>query len=629
MIRMSISNRFIFTMTTIILLLTLNLTVAAQQNTKTDTGKTGISTNTHYTAVSGDTPYSIAKKFGITLEALYRANPGTEEKLTSGQTLQIPTKGNQVTPTIQNDKTNASNIPYILYTAKRKETVYSIAKKHNTTQEVLLKANPNITEGLKKGDILRIPNPTVIPVSHEKKKKNDENEKNDLHYTVVSGDNYFQLEKRFGVTEQELERLNPELKDGIKSGMTIRIPIKTSENQQVPKETISKTEPYFTKPKLAVNEINKTYQIGIFLPFCQSQSDSTKIAQRTSAYLEFYSGILLASNKLTQAGMKLKLFVYDTNMDNRVISQLVKKPEFLSFDLIIGPVYPENQKIVAELSSKNNIPMISPLSSGSQYITTTPGYYQINPDKKSRVIGTAEYLAEKYPKQNIIVLNHGTNSRDESTIYERLVKRPGAARVHYYNIWENGTSELTNQLNDDDDNIIVLAEQQEAKVSIAITRLNTLSKSHKIKVFGLQEYTKIKSIDTESLHNINLHYLAPYFINYNEVRINSFIENYRTIYKDEPTPYSFQGYDIAFHFFSLLKKSGKGFPNEPQQSANDLLQADYSFQKVSPLGGFMNQSLQIIEYTRDYEVKSISKFIPSRLTNQEKESASQMKTSGQ
>jgi hypothetical protein len=39
-----------------------------------------------------------------------------------------------------------------------------------------------------------------------------------------------------------------------------------------------------------------------------------------------------------------------------------------------------------------------------------------------------------------------------------------------------------------------------------------------------------------------------------------------------------------------------------------LLQAEYNFQKVSPLGGFLNQTLYVIEYTDSFEVKSLGKF---------------------
>jgi len=287
--------------------------------------------------------------------------------------------------------------------------------------------------------------------------------------------------------------------------MVIKIPLKESlevaGNKNPASQPNDKNQP-INDPLLATQptstgDLNKTFQIGVFLPFCENLNDSVKIVQRTASFLEFYSGLLLATAKITEAGMKAKLFTYDTYQDNKVIEKLVKKPEFLSLDLIIGPVYPANQKVVAELSAKNRIPMVSPLSSDSRFLAVTPGYYLINPGKKLRISGTADYISDKFAGQNIIVLGHGTNSGDAKFIIERLYQKLGSGKFRQYNIWAEGTNGLEGMLSTDKENIIVLTEGNEANVSVAMTRLNTISKSNRITVIGLQEYTKMQSIDAE------------------------------------------------------------------------------------------------------------------------------------
>jgi len=412
-----------------------------------------------------------------------------------------------------------------------------------------------------------------------------------------------------------LEKLNPVLKDGFRTGMIIKIPMKNAKIEDVnktdntqPDNTFNQSASESSAPKTALvfKNQSKTFEIGIFLPFCQNLNDSSQIVQRTASYIEFYSGVLLATEKLTEAGMKLKLFTYDTFHDSKVVEKLVKRPEFLSLDLVIGPVYPENQKVVAELCAKNHIPMVSPLSSDSRFAITTPGYYQINPGRKLRLTGTADYITKQFAGQNIIVLHHGAISGDLKIILDRLSQKSGG-KIRQYNILSEGTSGLEDMLKVDKENIIVLAEEDEANVSVAITRLNTISKSIKITLIGLQEYTKMQSIDIEYLHNLKLHYLAPYFIDYGNQVVNTFIENYRTAFSSEPTQYSFQGYDIALHFIASLGKSGRNFVATNSISGVNLLQADYSFQKLSDLGGYMNKTLYVIEYTDSDEVRSDGK----------------------
>jgi len=647
----------------------------SHEDGKVISGKGGFSS---YTVLSGDTPFSIARKFGITLEKLINANPGIENQLKLGQTIKIPDKGNInfnfLKGLFRNDHEDAQfyyhkvykretafsvardfnisrdelykynpksidgisegdelkipkkgaplvNSPAIAnatqetinYIVGRQETLYGIARKFNATQEDILRLNPSVSGNLTKGRILIIPMPSpgtaFAPVNTEEKSLS-------IDYKITNGDNYYQMEKRFGVSQSTLEQLNPELKNGFKTGMVIKIPSnkrveavngKVDENH-AKTEAVRVDNTMNANSRVSYTDSNKIFEVGIYLPICIDISDSVRIAQHTNSFLEFYCGVLIATEKLAESGMKVKLFVYDTNQDSATIEKLVKKPEFLSFDLIIGPVFPENQKIMSELSAKNHIPMVSPLSSDSRYVAKTPGYYQINPGRKLRLTSTADYISDKFAGQNIILLNHEAPSGDEKLLLDRLNQRLGANNLRHYNIMaEDGTTGLEALVHADKENIFVLADGNEANVSVALTRLNTISKTFKIKVVGLQEYTKMQSINTEYLHNIDLHYLSPYYIDYGNSKVNGFIGKYRAAFNSEPSQYSFQGYDVALHFIATLGKLGRKFPERALNSGVDLLQAEYNFQRLTDFGGFINRTLYIIEYTNDYEVRSTGK----------------------
>lgn len=670
MAREKITIRTISTISVLFLFISLCFSLSAQQKTRAEKVLIGGKTYTLYTAASGDSPFAIARKFGISLDELNQANPGIKTKLNAGQTVRIPVvtvieskpqivnslekadsedrlfiyhsvrKRETVFSIAQKSKITSEDIYYnnpqardgikegdvlkipkpqtfsnelktttietkqpIKYIVGRRETLYSISNKFNVTQEAILKMNPTVKGALEKGTILLIPG---SPVSATSGQENMGGEQKFSLYKIVNGDNFFQLQQRFGCSEEELIQLNPTLGTGIRVGMIIKIPIKESSGIKNGM-TSQSPDSLINFPLATPVDLNKTFEIGVFLPFFQNLNDSSRIVQRTASFLEFYSGILLATEKMTESGMKLKLHVYDTYQDNKIVEQLVKKPEFLSLDLIIGPVYPGNQNIVAELSSKNRIPMVSPLSSDSRFVSKTPGYYQINPGKSIRVTGTADYIADKFAGQNIIVLNHGANSGDEKLIVDRLNQKLGVGKYRQYNILTEGMSGLEGMLKADQENVIVLTESNEANVSVSMTRLNTISKSNKIIVIGLQEYTKMQSIEIEYLHNVRLHYLSPYFIDFRNPKVVAFIEKYRAAFASEPSQYSFQGFDIALHFMASLGKAGKNFPATNPFTGVDLLQADYSFQKLSEFGGYINQTLYIIEYNDNYEVLSAGK----------------------
>ncbi|ALS76557.1 polysaccharide deacetylase [Planococcus rifietoensis] len=105
------------------------------------------STTVKYTVKAGDTLYSIASKYNTTVAAIASANKITNTNLISvGQVLIIPVK--QAPPPVTSVK----------YTVKAGDTLYSIARKYNTTVTAIAKAN-NITNvnSLRVGQVLIIP----------------------------------------------------------------------------------------------------------------------------------------------------------------------------------------------------------------------------------------------------------------------------------------------------------------------------------------------------------------------------------------------------------------------------------------------------------------------------------------
>jgi hypothetical protein len=175
-------------------------------------------------------------------------------------------------------------------------------------------------------------------------------------------------------------------------------------------------------------------------------------------------------------------------------------------------------------------------------------------------------------------------------------------KVTVYDLWSDSRSGIESLLHAEKENIIILTETDEAKVSVAVTRLNTVSKRFKITLIGLQEYTRMKSINIEYLHDLKFHYLSPYYINYNKGSVKNFIAKFRSNYSSEPSQYAYQGYDVMIGFLTSLKQSGRKFTTPGNESRLKLLQADYNFQLVSNFGGFINSTFFIIEYNDSYEV---------------------------
>ncbi len=507
------------------------------------------------------------------------------------------------------DKVVIGDLRFILHTVERNQTLYSISKIYDCSQEEVLAANKNITGIIKKGMVLKIPDHT-----YQKPLVAKIDESKFVRYQIVSGDNYYQLNLKYGVDEEELLKFNPDLKDGLKAGHIILVPLKSrakAEPEAVTKEA-QKNEPPAKdlQSPFKTKGSDQTYNVGLYLPISATVADSLKPTAKSLSFLSFYQGALMAVDQLAKSGIKVKLYVYDTERSTSNVDMLVRKPEFLSLDLLIGPVYPQSQKVVSELSAKNRIPMVSPLSTDDKYAKTNPWYFQVNPVKKMRMEATADYILKEFSKEKIIFLESDYGGTETRQMREYLNKKrgtPEAAKglTSVYNIWSRGTGELESLLKSDQPNILVMADINEVNVSIAMNRLSQLSKKYPLILIGVQEFSRMQSIEIENLHNVNLRYLSTYFVNYNIPAVTTFVENFKTEFGTEPSLFAFQGYDMTTFFLKSLQKKEKFSRNSPSGGDAELLQTSYHFTKISDFGGYTNDNFTVVEYSNTYEVRAL------------------------
>ncbi len=155
----------------------------------------------YYTVKSGDSLWSISKKFGITVDELKQANNLTSNLLSIGQNLYIPTKETDVT-------TNE-------YVVVKGDTLYGIASKFNTTVDNLKSINNLTTDALAIGQILKIPSNTTTETNT---------------YTVKSGDTLYAIANKYNTTVDAIKALNNLSSNTLSIGQTLKIPSSTTSN---------------------------------------------------------------------------------------------------------------------------------------------------------------------------------------------------------------------------------------------------------------------------------------------------------------------------------------------------------------------------------------------------------------
>ncbi len=139
---------------------------------------------------------------------------------------------------------------FITHKVKKKETLYGLARVYNVKVDQILAFNPLVEKiGLKKRMQLKIP---VYPVIEEPKAAtlNEGLEK----YLVKPKETKWRLAYRYGITIQELESLNPQIKEGLKIGQEIVIPKRLESETKALEEAFNY---YKVKPKEGFYRIEK------------------------------------------------------------------------------------------------------------------------------------------------------------------------------------------------------------------------------------------------------------------------------------------------------------------------------------------------------------------------------------
>jgi LysM repeat protein len=165
-----------------------------------------------YEIKAGDTFYALARRYGISVEAIMAANPGVDpRRLQIGQLICIPAAVPPTPPVFCPGGT-----PYVI---QRGDTLYRLAQRYGTTVDALLRANPGIDPmNLQIGQLICIPVPTPVPPPTVCP--------GGIFYTIRAGNTIYLIAQRYGTTVQAILAANPGLDPvRLQVGQVICVPL--------------------------------------------------------------------------------------------------------------------------------------------------------------------------------------------------------------------------------------------------------------------------------------------------------------------------------------------------------------------------------------------------------------------
>jgi LysM repeat protein len=541
-----------------------------------------------------ETLYGIENKYGVSDEALKKANPDLEKLgLQIGQTLIIPSSSGEKTTVSSSEKV-------VYHEVLAKETKYSIAKQYGITIEELEKKNPEIIPNLPIGYLLVIKGtaPKATNTTSQKELIKSITPKiNYITYVVKPKETLYSLSKMAGLLQDELVLLNPALANGVEIGMEIKVP----ETAAIPKEVeVKKT--YTTLSKNS----NERKKMVLLLPFnltkiegdtVNSISNRLRKDKFLNMTLDFYAGALMAIDSAKTIGIPVDVSIFDSQetKNSSAISSIHQQNNLDSADAIIGPFYQNNVEKTAALVSNSNAAVISPLSKdvGNSY----PNLFQTIPTADALKRAVFDYMIAK--DGNIIAV---IDKKKESA---KQFMQQNYSQVRFSALQENGSFSAENfksLLIKDKVNYVVLASENTGMIKWLMTTMISVMAKYNVELVIMEpnETLDTDEINFEQLTKLKLMYPSITRENYSaEAQI--FKKEFRKKNKIAPSTYATRGFDVTFDTMMRLSQDKK-YEATADDTATEQVDNKFEYYKKTD-GGYTNKGIYILYYDTDLTIK--------------------------
>ncbi len=496
---------------------------------------------------------SLTKKYELTENEIIFYNPLIQKiGLKKRMILKIPIYNNQnlVTKSVYSNE-------YKIHEVRSKETKWRLAYENQTTIKVIDSLNPEIINGLKIGQKIRLPISKI-------KLKVPEKDSAYNYYKVLPKEGYYRIEKKLGVNQFVLDSLNPNIKNtGIKEGMILKVPLKNSG------EMIVKNDLLIDRINL-IDSVSKTSKVklALFLPFKANDIILDSLEQTKSLLidrnlhtisLDFLRGTKFAIQTASNNGISVDLTVFDTQNDILIINDLLKSNDLSKFNVIVGPLITSNFDFLTSNRGLINIPKISPLSINDVYLRKN--VYQSIPRKDFLRNKMIKFLEKKLDStQNILLVADSANRKIEDELKKKfpysLVLRP---EKEDYLLPELVDSLLIDSV----PNKVILESESFPLIASVISQMNAQNNSNR----NVQLYTTYRgnAYETENISNkvmggINFTY-PTFYKKLPPENLTDFQDDYIDLYGKLPNKESTRAYDLILDvilriaFREKLKKS--------------------------------------------------------------------------
>ena len=424
--------------------------------------------------------------------------------------------------------------------------------------------------------------------------------------------------RKYGVTVEDILKFNKiENASDVKSNTVLLIPmgglkadseatdfLPADESQDV-QDGADTTDVVNSDSLLQAAEVygmDNPMEVSLILPF------GAKDENPSVHYFDFYSGALMALDSARAKGLSISLNVFDNKSGSP--ETIMQDPSFIRSDLIIGPVQKDELSVFAQYGLEHGIPVVSPMDHTAETLLDgNPYLFQVPASTEIQEKNMIDFLNVTENDRVIVVYD---SSLREKEYLDRITTSLDSLGIDYrkvgYGLLNGRTisESLRKELSTDFTYKVIVASEDDAFAPDIVRNMRVLRLfSIPVQLFCNNRVRNFESIDSDSFFELSTHVCTPYYIDYSSDAVKKFVFSYRALYNTEPSPYSFQGYDIFSFFISRLYTSGGVFTNNPDDDAEALMQSNIRFTRKNENCGWQNSATRNIIYNENFTISTV------------------------
>lgn len=540
------------------------------------------------------TIYGLTKQYHISETELRALNPELDSHMRIGDQVTLPLAAIQKygdAPAVQPAETNTDRVvvaevsspvstePAVValseneYEVKPKDNYFKITRQFKITQKKLYDLNPGLeARGLQAGDVIIVKEGANMDSSASSSSSSSSSAPvtetavvgdDYVTYTVQAGDTVFGILNKFGITLDDLLSLNPNITQGLKAGMIIKI---------------KKMDAAYVKK--SGNALN----VVLMLPFGFDTGD----AKYRSLSLDFLAGAKLAIERNAKAGQQLDIKVIDAGNEKSFKNSLTQINKD-NTDLIIGPFFKSSVLEVLDFVKTNKIPVVAPFANSDDLM----GYNNliiIETQDEVYADRIVKEVKDVYAEQKIYIL---TDSDETQAKYLKagLEKQLRNATVQIVRSAADIRPEQNMMTGQAAPVIAVLASKNDNLGEAFGNRLITLAQEAPgTRAFSMY-YAPIFEKKVEELNPSGLVYLMDRTINTEGNFEKEILAAYRAKYCKAPSKYAVIGFDVTNDMLTRENKKGEIF--KQINKVQTQLATKFEFEKTRS-GAYVNKGYRVV-----------------------------------